>query len=188
MYKCGGAASRVESGEERQCDRWPETRHFHRCGPVMKTQALGPPASLPPLPLLPSKGDNFFGNQTLIFYGNMNFFATFLWAKFRENGPPLIGNSIYCNQPGPPTPKTDLPTDLLYFILSVPQFIVIFCPGWHLFWLQSRLCQCDGRVFIRAAACGIPLLAARISRDNYPLGPPPPCFHLCLSHAIVRGI
>ena len=47
--------------------------------------------------------------------------------------------------------------------LYMPLSIGVSVLGLHLFCLQSRLCQCDGRVFIRAAACGIPLLAARIS-------------------------
>ena len=130
MYKCGSAASRVERRDNVTADLRPDT--FTGVAPSCRhvDTGPGPPASLPPLPLMQSQVQLMIIIQKL---------------------PSLIH--------------------------ATHLFIGIFCPGSHLFCQQSRLCQCDGcdgRVFIRAATCGIPLLAARISRDNYPLGPPPP--------------
>ena len=96
----------------------------------------------------------FFGNQTLIFCGNMNFFATFFAGKISL----FTGDTIDCRF-----------QTVLAMALLVSDLVDIY-----LLAESPVLCQCDGRVFIRAATCGIPLLAARISRDNYPLGPPPP--------------
>ena len=145
----------ISCGEERQCDRWPETRHFHRCGPVMPscTDIGSGSTSVPSTCATVAKQwGHFLGTRLSFFVGIWISLQHFLRAKLAfSQGTPLIADS-----------RLYLPW--LYWYLPWLTFIC----------LQSRLCQCDGRVFIRAATCGIPLLAARISRDNYPLGPPPP--------------
>ena len=150
----------ISCGEERQCDRWPETRHFHRCGPVMPScRHRSGSTSVPSTRATVAKQwGHFLGTRLSFFVGIWISLQHFLWAKFWEKISLFAGDIIDCRF------QTVVAMALLVSALV------------HIYLLAESpvLCQCDGRVFIRAATCGIPLLAARISRDNYPLGPPPP--------------
>ena len=85
MYKCGSAASRVERRDNVTADLRPDT--FTGVAPSCRhvDTAPGPPAALPPVPLLPSNGDIFWEPDSH-FCENMNFFATFFVGKIlRKN-------------------------------------------------------------------------------------------------------